>query len=197
MRIIELLESYRADLYHGTTLNGAEQIILSNVMKARMPVRSTDIPTQYKGKTSTVSFSRSKKVAINYSDYHNDHPSDVAVVLIIDQDKLKQLVGNRLQSYDDIRTSAYNASYSRWNRGNNVPSYLYRKDVEEIVFGNIVNINKCIKQIIIIPTTGRDSERNIKRIRISFLLNDPRTIVQYKEKTYSPQEYMNLITNTA
>ena len=193
MKIIELFENARADLYHGTLLDKAENIISADIMKAQMPVRSTDIPQQVKGHTATVSFSRSKNAAIRYSWDTQGWPGAVPTLLIINQDRLKQQVGNRLQPYDDVPTAAYNASYTRWNNGNNVPKTHYRKDLEEVVFGDIKGINRCITQIIIMPG-GRDTKCNLSISR-SPLLKDNRTVIQYDGKIYSPQEYLDFIAS--
>lgn len=198
--IVELFENARADLYHGTLLVYAEKIIAANTMHAKMPIRSKDIPAEVKGQTKTVSFSRSKAAAEDYSKNTMDHPGMVSTVLVFDQDRLKQMVGNRLRPYDDIPTPAYAASYAAANRGAAVPKRRYRKDAEEVVFGDIVGINKCIKKIIIIPTgSARDIRQNNAAILRSPLLKDPRTVIQYfdddfNEQILSPQEYVDFIS---
>ena len=193
MKLIELFESARSDLFHGTNLPRVEEIITNNKMIANMPVRSSNIPTTVRGYDKTVSFSRNKQQAISYARGASNHPSLVATVLVIDQDILKQIVGKRLQPYDDIPTDAYRQSYARWNRGATPPSSMNRSDAEEVVFGDIANINKCIKQIILYPHTGIYIDDNNKSIQKSPLMNDKRTMIQYKGKTYTPSNYLEFV----
>jgi hypothetical protein len=177
MRLYEftIKENSRADLYHGTSLQNAEKIISGDILIARTPLHIGN------SDQLTVSLSRNIQSAAKFAgDYYSSYPT-VGVILVIDQGKLKQLVGKRMKPYDDTGTEYYHNQLRRYDMPTDKVKPLRSigtTENEEVVMGDIVGINKCIKQIIILNSTDGDNAHKVASIiKNSSLLNDPRTVI--------------------
>lgn len=186
MRIDEVISSSRAELYHGTTLYGAEQILANNVLKARMPVHNKNIAPEDK---LTVSFSRSIRVADRHAG--DTYYGEIPVILVFDGALLKRDYGRKMQPYDDMNTDWYFSQFEKYgvypdiSRKRSARSQ-YKSEAEEIIFGDITNVSKYITKIMIryqlnrprLPHPGDQEkrERMDYRIKSSPIMKDPRTV---------------------
>lgn len=180
MKILQNILEYLAEgregyLYHGTSLRRAEVIVSSNTLKAESPVMSTDIPQEFKGHKRTVSFTRTLGVAKEFAI--GAAGQGVPVILVIDHQKLSNLVGRRLQPYDSTATEWHRAQMLRWgNSTGNIKGSLRNHGVseaEEMVFGDILNIDSTIAQIIIY-LGEHPGEEQYKLVKKSPLLTNPK-----------------------
>jgi len=166
MRISEFLLEYRdADLYHGTSLSKAEDIIMSNMMHATRPIdlgKSMQVKGDHKGGWQyIVSFSRSFGVAARFAQFKSQKYStdDLhGVVFVLDQDAIRRDCGKRLQSYNDMQ-------------------YISRAKVtehEEALLGDLKNLSKYLKKFyILVP----DSERLHLQDVFKVLFEHPKAVV--------------------
>jgi hypothetical protein len=194
MKISEILvESASADLYHGTTLSKAEQIISSDKMIANT---RTHNPKLFNGTNpKTISFSRNLETAKTFTQDEN-RTGEPGVILVFDHAKLKRDFGNKLQPYDDTSTDWYadQLKANAWHGNYTAPSSSARarnkSESEEVLPQNIDNVNKYIKKIYILyyPRSGtgpysseyketEESRRAAARITKSPLIRDPRTVM--------------------
>jgi hypothetical protein len=199
MRAHEILnESKSADIYHGTRLPQAEQIIASNTFIARTPIHSDVLPKEVKGNTKTVSFTRDPKQLYKFTtgDFH----SEVGVVLVIDQGLLSRDMGKRLQPYNDMETQWYKDQSARYDRYSTPKTTSARSrnatEVEELVFGNIPNANKYIKKILVYMYDSNDYATKAREDRLakSPLLNDPRTVI-IDGLHYTPRQFRQMYSD--
>lgn len=197
MKILELLESVfveaaTADLYHGTSLRGALNILRDNVIKANMPIHSTKVPDTVKGHNRTVSLTRSIDVAMRFADDKRSNWADAAsVVFVIDQDRLKQSLGRRVRPYDDTSTDWF-----RKQIGVDHDQSLrttYRNEIEEVVYGDIANANQYIKKIIVVQPSRDDSGTSMLAIEKSGILDHPKAILLPHNST--PGSWRKLATS--
>ena len=202
MKILELLESSvaeaaMADLYHGTSLYSATQVLQSNSIKATTPTHSTQVPSIVKGHDKTVSLTRDINVAKRFANDRQYVRADATgVIFVLDQAKLKQDLGKRVRPYDDTSTDWYRQKANI--SGNKSLRPTHRTETEEVIYGDIPNVNKYIKQIIVLPPSGNHVEYNMTRIQQSGILDDPRTIfksdpTEYQnwKKDRAPKHYLN------
>lgn len=120
-----IIESKSADLYHGTSIESAEEILDSNIM-------ITGDGSQ--GDEGQVSFSRYFSIAWQFANSHEP----AGVIFVIDQLKLSQTLGKKLYPFDYLG-----------GIGRGTP------EAEEASRVNIPNFKRYIKQIIILlPTYG-------------------------------------------
>lgn len=188
MRIRELFESLineqaRADLYHGTSLHGALAILKSNLIKANMPLHSTVIPAAVKGHAKSVSLTRSFQVASKFARDSAYNWADVTgVVFVLDQDLLKRDFGKRLRPYDDTDTEWFAQQLRRYDNEKGTASWrsLNKNEIEEVIYGDIPNAGKYIKQIVVFPPGGDREAENLERIKQTGILDDPRAVLSYK-----------------
>lgn len=189
MRLFELISpSSRADLYAGTTIEGAEKIVSSNKMIAVTPIHSKDIPEYNK---KAVSLTRNKRVAEKLAGGTYNYWYEIPVVLVFDGESLKRDLGKRMRPYDDTNTELFRAHAGRWEnplRSSVSGRSQGRTEAEEAIIGNIDNVNKYLKSIIIYHKRGSGHFDMIDRIQKlvdnSPLLKDPRTIVTDKGRAY-------------
>lgn len=184
MKILELLESVfveaaTADLYHGTSLHGLLKILETDVIKANMPIHSDQVPAAVKGQKYTVSLTRNRGVAQRFAWDASSRRNDVGVILIINQDQLRRDLGRRVRPYDDTSSNWYRSRAEIYHKQSLRPTD--RSESEEVVYGDIPNANKYIKNIIILPTNREDI---LKKIEQSGILNDPRTRFDNAPKDY-------------
>lgn len=194
-----IIESKSADIYHGTTLRRAEQIISSDTFIANTPMHSDTLPNSKNGATRTVSFSRSNRAMYKFAG--GDHPTDIGVVLVMDQSLMSRDLGKRMVPYDDMNTSWYQLQQNRYSdtlqdttsarsRGAN--------ESEELVFGNITRANKYIKKIVIFitmaeGTTESYADEKIALLKKSPIFKDPRTLITGTGSIFMrPREFINL-----
>lgn len=207
MKILELLESVfveaaTADLYHGTSLYSATQVLQSNVLKAITPIHSTQVPSSVKGHDKTVSLTRDINVAKRFANDRQYIRADATgVIFVMDQEKLKQDLGRRVRPYDDTSSDLYRQRAQI--TGNKSLRPTHRTETEEVIYGDIPNVNKYIKQIIVLPPSGDHTDYNMTRIQQSGILDDPRTIfksdpTEYQnwKKDRAPKHYLNRLTTT-
>lgn len=179
MRLHEILtEGREADLYHGTDLDSAENILRTNLLKAYGVSRDTIhsfLPQSVRGHQGYVSFSRVMSVARDIAD-DNDDPG---AIFVVDQQKLYQAVGKRMRPMEyemDPYRLGYAGGYDdpEWSPENRSTQ---QSEHEEMVYGNIPNFMDYVKQIIVfLPEryTKRDLIREFGDYKI---LRHPKTIV--------------------
>ena len=186
MRFQELLtESRSADLYHGTDLEAAQEIMRSNVMTAK--TQKLDLQNRKQG--AGVSFTRDFDVARNFGKIQGSN-SNPPVIFVIDQSKLYRAVGKRMQPY------AYPPDWGGEDDDDLEPSYRSQSssESEENVLGDINNISSFIKQIIIFLPAGFTKKDLYYYFEKDALLTDPRTIiVRVGEKNISGRQFAELI----
>ncbi len=192
MLLYELIcESRSADLYHGTTLDNLNRLLQDNVLIARTPIHSTKIPQNFNQHTKTVSLTRNPSVATNFARASsvNGDITGTPVVLVLDQNKLHQTLGKRIRPYDDL--DSLDKTYGDQNKagsraaGNN--------ESEEVVFGNINNINSFIKNIIIHSPVKPSKEELVAFNKYKKILSDPRVVVaDYLNKNLTGRQFMQL-----
>lgn len=138
--VLRLVESKSAPLYHGTTIENAEEILTVNRLTARTDVDATALPHMRGSKSNTrsISFSRSLSAARGFVSGSPRRTGITGVVFVIDQQLLSRDIGKRLNPYNDI------LSYS----DDNISRSAYT-EYEETVLGDIPNFNKYITQIIV------------------------------------------------
>lgn len=164
--ITNLTEAKTADLYHGTHPVEANKILASNTMKANAPIWTNVIqhmrvkPGQ---ENKTVSFSRSLSSARSFASGAASKLGMSGVIFVIDQGLLSRDVGKRLMPYNDI----HSGHALKPGEGRNVTT-----EYEEAVVGDINNINKYIKKILIFIDPVRKDL--INKEKFPYLLNDPR-----------------------
>lgn len=169
-----IFESRGGYLFRGMTLPRAAATISTNKMVARITTHSPLVKDKrFDDKTN--SFSRSFMVANQFSQ--GDDYSIPGVVLVIDQRKLHQLVGNRLQPYDDTNTEWYRDQMRKYgNAFGDDPRTgrsIGKTEAEEIVFGDIAGINSAIHRAIVLISPYNEHE-HIKRFNQSSLKDFPR-----------------------
>lgn len=184
MKIKELLiESRSADIYHGTDLESADDIIRSNVMIARTDRQDP----QGDSAGPAVSFTRDFSIAQQFGR-ENGSRINPAVIFVIDQEKLHRTVGKRMQPYaypvyyddDEIRPSARSSGEG---------------EAEENVLGNIDNIKSFIKKIIVFMPRGFTKRDLYSYYDKDALLSDPRTIiVRLYNKAVSGRQFQDIIS---
>lgn len=185
MRIHEILtESRSADLYHGTNLAAAQEIMQDNVMHATTQKQDLRNIDQGEG----VSFTRDFSIARRFGQYQGSR-TDPPVVFVIDQLKLYQSVGKRMQAY---------AYPPEWGGEDDEPQASYRSqsdgEAEENVMGDIKNISSFIKQIIIFLPTGFTKKDLYTYFDKDILLTDPRTIIiRIGKNNISGRQFAELI----
>jgi hypothetical protein len=190
MKIRELFESLvneqaRADLYHGTSLRGAVAILKSNLIKANMELHSTVVPATVKGHSTSVSLTRSFDVARKFAwDKMYNWRDITGVIFVLDQDLLKRDFGKRLRPYDDTDTEWFAQQLRRYDNEKGPASWrsLNKNEIEEIVYGDIPNASKYIKQIVVFPPGGDNAEKKLEMIKQTGILDDPRAVLSYKVK---------------
>lgn len=181
MKILELLESLvdeaaTADLYHGTSLRGAVQLLKDNLIKANMTTHSASVPSSVKGHNKTVSLTRDIFVAARFANDKAYVNADVTgVVFVIDQDRLKRDLGKRVRPYDDTSTDWYRQQAGI--TGNASLRTTRRNELEETVYGDIPNANRYIKHIIVYQPFNDSEGYKMDVIKQSGILDDPRTVV--------------------
>ena len=177
--IQQINETRMGNLYHGTDLYKAQEILKSDTLVARMPIHTTDIPAKFKGETKTVSFSRSLTVAKKFAS--SDYPQFPGVIFVIDQAALHRKVGRRLQPYSDVDTPWHRQQMARWGDpfGHSSQSgrSVDKTEAEEIVFGDIKGINSLIKKIYVMLSSGDNLDMQMETFRNSSLAHDPRVIL--------------------
>jgi len=177
MRIIEIIkEDYRADLYHGTTLPKAENIVQSNKLVAHTPIHNLSIASK---DSKTVSLTRDITTAVRLAgDF-----SDIKVVFVLDGSKLYQRYGKKIRPYDDTETDSYKQNLRKYGYDDRADSKVRTRiqpggnEREEAVFGDIDNLDSFIKKIIIFydPNSGGDDKEKLRQIvSKSPLLNHPK-----------------------
>jgi hypothetical protein len=185
MRMQELFESRSADLYHGTNVAKLNRILQDNMLTAQSLIRSEDIPTEYKGQSRAVSFSRDAGIATNFarSKAGGEQGLDkFPVVLVVDQEKLHRAVGKRMQPYNDLGHTI--AGTERAAGGS---------ESEEMVFGNINNVNAIIKKIIVHVPAGAHKSYLDELAKCKVVMNDPRTIVvDFINKNLTGRQFMDM-----
>jgi len=183
--IINVNEAKTADLYHGTHPALADKILASNTMKAKAQIWNNVLqymrikPSQ---ENKTVSFSRSLSAARAFASA--SFPKIVGlsgVVFVIDQDLLARDVGKRLMPYNDIRSG----HGLRPKEGRNVTS-----EYEEAVVGDINNVNKYIKKILVFVDPNKKESINTEKF--PHLFNDAR--VEIVSSTASPKKTSKHLT---
>lgn len=186
MLLIELFESRGADLYHGTNLSKLNRIIQDNVMTGQSWIHSDVLPTKFRGHHKTVSFSRDSNMATNFarSKAGGETGLDgIPVMVVIDQEKLYRLVGRRLQPYNDLSLTATGTERSKAG-----------SESEEVVYGNISNINSVIKKIVV--HMPKNSSKNMLEVlaKCKVVFNDPRTVVvDFLNKNLTGRQFSNLV----
>lgn len=166
-----LVEQQLADLYHGTSLMGAQKILNTNVIKANMPVHSDLVPAQVKGQGKTVSLTRNLNIARKFAkDKQYVRGDHAAVIFVIDQDRLKQDLGKRVRPYDDTSTDWFRKQADITSTRSLRPTY--RAELEEVVYGDIDNASRYIKHIVVM---AKDQE-HVDQIKQQQMLVDPRVV---------------------
>ena len=128
---INLIESKSADLYHGTSLDGADGILESNYLEVNSwGAHDFDddsiYPSTVKGHDEASSLTRNFNVAKGYVQNH-----DSGAIIVLDQELLARDLGKRLRPVDIHGFDDYNR----------------RSKDEELVYGGIRNVKKYIKNI--------------------------------------------------
>lgn len=173
----QLNEARGGYLYHGTTLPRAAKAIGDDVLIARTPTHSRLVASP-KHDNKAVSFSRSLYKAKEFAQ--SDDRDVPGVILVVDQAKLQQLVGGRLQAYDDTNTEWYRDQLKRY--GNEFGSdprsgrSAGRTEAEEVVFGDIQRINQAIVKIIVL-ISSYDEDEQLAQFNKSPLAGDPRVVI--------------------
>lgn len=177
MRIQEIIvENYRADLYHGTTLDKAEKIVASDKLIAQTPVHS---PSLSKNNGKTVSLTRDITTAARLAGGYGD----IKVIFVLDGSKLHQRYGKNIKPYDDTATDWYRNELARYGREDSLSKNKSTRiqgtgnEREEAVFGDIDNLDSYVKKIIVFfdKNAGGDERENlIKRMSQSPLLKHPK-----------------------
>lgn len=188
MKILELLEhildeAATANLYHGTSLNGALEILQSDLIKANMPVHSNQIPKTVKGQSRTVSLTRDLYTANKFARDAASRRGITGVIFVIDQDKLKRDLGRKVRPYDDTSTDWYRQQARVDHKKSLRPTF--RAEFEEVVYGNIPNANRYIKNIIILPPGDDNNQQTIDQIKNTGILDDPRTVFDIEPRDYA------------
>lgn len=135
MKLLELLlESKSAPLYHGTTIARAEQILSSNTLHPTNYMRS-----RANQEAQIASLTRDPAIAKRFIKQHTKTPTHIeGVIFILDQLKLSNDLGRKLQPYDDF-SLAMDAPARAMNRS----------EYEEAVIGGIPNFKKYIIKVVI------------------------------------------------
>lgn len=184
----QLNEARGGYLYHGTTLPRAAKAIADDVLPARASTHSPLVANP-KYQNKTISLSRSLYKAKNFA--HSADRDIPGVILVIDQAKLQQLVGRRLQAYDDTNTEWFRDQMKRHGNpfGNDPRSgrSVGQTESEEVVFGDIQRINQAIVKIIVLISSYDEAEQ-MARFNKSSLVGDPRVVLydQWKMVKYDP-----------
>lgn len=160
MLVNEILVEYReADLYHGTSLQKAEDIIMSNTLTATRPMElGKGMSPQ---EQMTVSFSRSFSVAARFAHFKSQTYSNddlTGVVFVFDQAAIHRDYGRRLQAYNDLQ-------------------YMSRKsasEAEEALVGPLSNMSKYLKKFYILaPAEQIEALQEIFKV----LFNHPKAVI--------------------
>ena len=123
MKITEIItESKSADLYHGTGIEQAEEILTDDAFYL-----STESSTE-----SQVSLSRTFNIAWQFAQYGD---GGAGVIFIIDHDKLSRHVGKKQKPFDYM-------GYMDGEGGG--------EEFEEAVFVDIKNASSLIKKIVVL-----------------------------------------------
>jgi hypothetical protein len=131
MKIYEILNgSNRADIYHGTSIDNAMEILSSNMFYAS--TKSTS--------EAQVSFSRVLGQAVRFASWIDP----AGVVFVIDQEQLKNQVGRKMQPLD--HTGGDGREYGA-------------EDKEEAVYTDIKNASSLIKKILVFARDDLDTDR--------------------------------------
>ena len=159
-----IIEAREADLYHGTSIDQAEDILSNNIFptEATVDIRATKFMKPEKSPVDTVSFSRSLPAASLFALYDN-RSIFRGVIFVIDQGLLYRDIGRRIASYDDLY---YDDSY----RGITKTS-----EFEEAVFGPVKNANKYIKEIIVFVPSAKIDQVSEWTEQYPRVLGDSRT----------------------
>ena len=170
MKILEIIqESRSADLYHGTSPASAEEILKSNQLTANAPIDLNALPymrgkqkhkTLTQGELKTVSFSRSMSAARSFAGGSPRRMGITGVVFVFDQQAMWKKLGRRMTPYNDL----YATSGSTKNRAT---------EYEEMVLGDIKNVDNYIKQIFIF--VHPDYQYMVDPNSFPALFNNPKT----------------------
>ena len=132
--LIDLVESKSADLYHGTSLEGADSILSDNYLEVNSwgahDHPENVYPSTVKGSSDAASLTRNFDVAKRYSSSNGS-----GAVLVFDQGLLARDYGRRLRPVN-IMPTHYSSSVSR----------TLGKE-EELIYDGIKNVKKYLKQI--------------------------------------------------
>ena len=127
-KIINLLESKSADLYHGTSLEGAEGILSSDHLEVNQwgahDHPSNVYPETVKGSDEAASLTRNFETAKQYSENYGS-----GAVFVFDQELLVRDFGRRLRP---VNTQYGNRSWGK---------------EEELMYDGIPNVEQYIKEI--------------------------------------------------
>ena len=166
MRISEFLLEYRdADLYHGTNLSNAEDVLKTDLLRATSPItlgRSMTVKGDHGlGWQRIVSFSRSLSVASAFAQNKSLDigPKLTGAVLVFDQASIRRDYGRRLQAYNDL-------------------THVSRKSTteqEEALIGDLKNVSKYLKKIYVFFT----DQEQLEKLRDTYepVLTHPKTVV--------------------
>ena len=186
MRVYELFESRSADLFHGTNMPALIKMLHDNTLVARAPIHNELIPREFKGHRRTVSLTRDSGMATNFARSKaggEEGINSIPVIIILDQDKLYRALGRRMRPYNDLES--LDGVASRGQVGS---------ESEEVVFGNITNINSYIKKIVVHMPTNYLKERYKDLDKCKIVFDNPKTIVlDFLNKNLTGRQFMDLI----
>ena len=186
MRVYELFESRSADLFHGTNMPALIKMLHDNTLVARAPIHNELIPREFKGHRRTVSLTRDSSMATNFARSKaggEEGINSIPVIIILDQDKLYRALGRRMRPYNDLES--LDGVASRGQVGS---------ESEEVVFGNITNINSYIKKIVVHMPTNYLKERYKDLDKCKIVFDNPKTIVlDFLNKNLTGRQFMDLI----
>lgn len=185
----QLNEARGGHLYHGTTLPRAVSALSANTLIAYTRTHSKHV-TNKRYDDKAVSFSRSLYKAKEFA--RSDYREIPGVIFVVDQAKLHQLVGNRLQAYDDTNTEWYRSQLKRY--GNDFADdprsgrSSGRNEAEEVVFGDIKGFDRVVDKIIVL-ISSYDEEAHLAEFDKSPLANDRRVVLfdAWKMVPYVPK----------
>ena len=127
-KILNLLESKSADLYHGTSLDNADNILSSDYFEVNTwgphDHPSNVYPSSVKGSEEAASLTRNFEIATQYSKNYGN-----GAVFVFDQELLARDFGSRLRP---VNTQYGNRSWGK---------------EEELMYDGIPDVTKYIKQI--------------------------------------------------